>query len=294
MNNYPGAGPQGFQGYSHNGGPSATAPQAGNNGYTPVEYGSDGSDFWGNLLDYQNRPTPVFCRLVDSLFFLMDQNADQHRGTQHIEPTKYLWLWLRLGVLNENQIAAVDLGDLQNFYDLGSIPYVMGDIGTTGGKQVPVLDRRGFLHLCVYEARASPEDTHKHWTKVLATFGLVDPQTQQPFPLPLPRASFPMYADAGLVFGYKRFWSTFITNVIIRSRTNAYAGVGAAGLGTSSFMQQYQASQAQTAQILQNYQAQQRRASLVGGAVKLAGNLLNGGLGGGFGGGLGGGTGFGF
>ncbi|EKM53842.1 uncharacterized protein PHACADRAFT_260391 [Phanerochaete carnosa HHB-10118-sp] len=60
---------------------------------------------------------------------------------------------------------------------------------------MPVLDRRGWLRLAVFEARAAPEEAHRHWNKVLALFALTDPSTRTPFPTPLPRSALPAFAD---------------------------------------------------------------------------------------------------
>jgi hypothetical protein len=48
--------------------------------------------------------------------------------------------------------------NIGTYYNAASIPYqrfMINDIST------PVLDRRGFLHVLVYDARVDPEETHK-------------------------------------------------------------------------------------------------------------------------------------
>jgi hypothetical protein len=122
------------------------------------------------------RPTEVFCRMADALFFYIDRNVEipHFRMTQHIEPAKYGWFTLRLGmdannvseyasplfkVVSEFSYQSQIVQDnLQSFYDAAGIPY---RIVTLNGAHTPIIDRRGFLHMVVFEARAAPEEAHQ-------------------------------------------------------------------------------------------------------------------------------------
>lgn len=105
----------------------------------------------------------------------MDQNCDVvgMRNTQHIEPIKYAWLMLTIGSSADEvctaftfpadstlsrsfkaQTVEMSLGDL---YTKASIPHRIVNIN---GKMVPILDRRGWLHLITFEARAAPSESH--------------------------------------------------------------------------------------------------------------------------------------
>lgn len=46
----------------------------------------------------------MFSRLVDALFFHMDQNCDVPglRGTGIIEPSKYIWMSIKMGVAEQS------------------------------------------------------------------------------------------------------------------------------------------------------------------------------------------------
>ena len=138
---------------------------------------------------------------------------------------------------------------LPSFYDMASIPHRFAQ---SPNGQVPVVDRRGWLHMSVFEARASPEESHQHWNKAVTLFTLIDPKTNTPFPTPIPRSSFPPYADVQLSSLYTS-WRTQAIIGASRARTNAMvqnmlnqhktsynpyafmAGAGAGGLGSNAF-----------------------------------------------------------
>ncbi|KIP05120.1 hypothetical protein PHLGIDRAFT_36580 [Phlebiopsis gigantea 11061_1 CR5-6] len=192
-------------------------------GYTPVNYdtphasGFTPEQFYGSLIDTNNRPTEVFSRLADAFFFWIDQNCDIPglRGTGVIEPAKYAWMSSKMGAAPD--ACQIVQQFLPSFYDMASIPHRY--VQTQNG-QVPIVDRRGWLHLSVFEARASPEESHQHWNKALALFTLIDPMTNTPFPSPVPRAALPAYADPTL----SSLYSSWRTQAIIgasRERSNA-------------------------------------------------------------------------
>ena len=51
------------------------------------------------LLDASGKPSEVFSRVADALFFYIDQNCDvpNLRNTGVIEPLKYVWMSLKMG-----------------------------------------------------------------------------------------------------------------------------------------------------------------------------------------------------
>ena len=51
------------------------------------------------MLDPYGRPTEIFCRMADALFFAIDQQCEvgELRGTGVIEPIKYIWFCMKLG-----------------------------------------------------------------------------------------------------------------------------------------------------------------------------------------------------
>jgi hypothetical protein len=107
-------------------------------------------------------------------------------------------------------------------------------------------------------------------------FNLVDPQTQQPFPQPLPRSSFPAHHDYKLAPGYQQF----MTKLAMNMRTNAFRG----GNGGMTGMGRGMGRGGMSEEHRQQMQERRRNAKLVGGAVKVAGHMMRGGRGGGFGG----------
>lgn len=187
------------------------------------------------LLGADWTPTDVLCRMVDALFFYVDQHCDVPglKGTGVIEPAKYVWLMLMMGATQEavctrfdrsalnlpTTCASVPQGALvldfiQSYYDLGQVPYDM--VTSRIGTQTAVLDRRGWLHLHVFNARSDPSEAYKvstiynilfirlrylrvqDWACSIAQFGLQDPATGRALPLPLPRSCLPSFADPQL------------------------------------------------------------------------------------------------
>lgn len=218
-------------------------------GYTPVAFDSPYSggyppeQFYGSLIDAGGRPSEVFSRLADSFFFWLDQSCDIPglRNTGLIEPAKYAWMLVKMGDTPET--AQLVQQYLSSFYETASIPH---SYARTPQGQVPVIDRRGWLHMAVFEARATPQESHTHWTKSLTLWALVDPTTGTPFPTPLPRSALPTYADPRLSQTYAT-WRAQVALAVQRARSDAmvqsitnaskpsfnpYAfGAGAAGAG---------------------------------------------------------------
>ncbi|EKM53841.1 uncharacterized protein PHACADRAFT_211478 [Phanerochaete carnosa HHB-10118-sp] len=133
-------------------------------GYIPVSYDSYGGgvtpeQFYGSLIDTSGRPTAIFSRVADAFFFWLDQSCDIHglRGTGMIEPAKYGWMMGKLGSTPEAPY-------MLSFYTTTGIPFRY--IQTPQG-QVPVVDRRGWLHMVVFEAKATPQESYQHWAKSL-------------------------------------------------------------------------------------------------------------------------------
>ncbi|GJJ06968.1 hypothetical protein Clacol_001165 [Clathrus columnatus] len=129
-------------------------PSSQSSTYVPVQFSEDngGQD-----------PTIFYGRMSDALFFYIDHNCPQSRGTRLIEPEKIFW---------ENVA-------------LGHDPDVRPQFNDT---KTPVLDRRGYIRFRVFEVRANPEECHQ-------VFKLRDPVTNLPFPTPIPRFAFPPYPD---------------------------------------------------------------------------------------------------
>ncbi|KAI0689915.1 hypothetical protein BC835DRAFT_219145 [Cytidiella melzeri] len=174
------------------------------------------------------RPSEIFSRLADALFFWMDSNCDIAglRSTGVIEPEKYAWMTLVTGT--DLETAKLLVHYIQSFYESAGIPcqYRMGPNGRTVRpsthlfcyssrflfcfalhphcvcecyaklvlvEQIAVLDRRGWLHASVFEARADPEESWKYWSKSITLLTLIDPLTSRPFPSPLPRSALPTH-----------------------------------------------------------------------------------------------------
>ena len=49
------------------------------------------------------------------------------------------------------------LAMLQPFYDMSGCPYKFAT--TQSGEKIPVMDRRAFLHVAVFEVKATPQDS---------------------------------------------------------------------------------------------------------------------------------------
>lgn len=142
---------------------------------------------------------------------------------------------------------------LPSFYETASIP--VRYINTPKG-QVPAVDRRGWLHMAVFEARATPQDNHQHWNKAVSLFGLIDPATNTPFPTPIPRSALPSFADAELQARYTQWQMTaivaaqraqtdaMVNNILNQSRARysnpmSYLAGGAAGYGGANYLNNY-------------------------------------------------------
>lgn len=109
--------------------------------------------------------------------------------------------------------------------------------------QLAVLDRRAWLHNNVFSIRSDPDEEHKvslslccsaffhhnsmsdhhadmqFWNKAVAIFRLVDPATNLPFPLPIPRSAFPMRADPHLLSILKNWAITTASAIRIQRST---------------------------------------------------------------------------
>jgi hypothetical protein len=120
------------------------------------------------------RPSEVLSRMSDALFTFLDQNVEipQLRGTGYIEPLKYGWLHRRLAIdpvsvrLFLLVVPCIPYGffqcrileeNIQTYYNMSSIPY---HVVVINGIPTPILDRRGFLHMIVFDIRATPDDSH--------------------------------------------------------------------------------------------------------------------------------------
>lgn len=51
------------------------------------------------------------------------------------------------------------LQHLQSFYETAGIPFQFAR--ASNGQQIPILDRRAFLHCAVFEIKAVPEEAYK-------------------------------------------------------------------------------------------------------------------------------------
>ncbi|KAI0345472.1 hypothetical protein BDW22DRAFT_1426168 [Trametopsis cervina] len=170
----------------------AGATLKGKHKLTKSESSSGTRSSYGSLLDRSSgRPSPLFVRLADALFFALDSRCDVPgmRNTDMIEPAKGAWMnFMIYGSQREAQVLQEYIPTL---YSAANIP--VRNVLLPSGEQIPVLDRRGFLHLCVFEVKASPEAAWKFWNEIIALFDLVDPSSAsgRTFPLPVPREAFP-------------------------------------------------------------------------------------------------------
>ena len=62
------------------------------------------------LIDEYGKPSEMFSRMADALFFVMDQHCEvmELRNTGVIEPVKWIWLCMKLGL--DQQTVGVQLG----------------------------------------------------------------------------------------------------------------------------------------------------------------------------------------
>ncbi|GJJ06973.1 hypothetical protein Clacol_001171 [Clathrus columnatus] len=163
-------------------------PSSQSSTYVPVQFsedngGQDPTIFYGSLIDQAGYPSEILCRMSDALFFYVDHNCPQSRGTRLIEPEKIFWENVALG--HDLDVSEVVARQVSLLYDNAGIPYTRPQFNDT---KSPVLDRRGYIRFRVFEIRANPEECHQ-------VFKLRDPVTNLPFPTPIPRFAFPPYPD---------------------------------------------------------------------------------------------------
>ncbi|KAF8520801.1 hypothetical protein BU17DRAFT_88707 [Hysterangium stoloniferum] len=280
------------------------------NGYHPAQFGTgnagqDPVQFYDSLIDQLGHPSQVLCRMSDALFFYLDKNCPQHRNSQVIEPEKIFWHSISLG--HEADVSEAVVQNLSALYDPAVIPYSLNSA------RAPVLDRRGYLHLCVFEIRANPEECHPYWNKILNIFKLLDPLTNLPFPTPIPRTAFPFYPNPDL----KRVFVAWQTNAVVHlahQRTQAqinqisaayhvpnpamnmglstYAlgqlgGQGQTPLATSSYLSQMHLQQSTTSvqslEVMQKIEEEKKKTAMISAGASIVTSLMGAGGGGGFG-----------
>lgn len=54
-------------------------------------------DASSSLVDQAGYPSEILCRMTDGLFFYLNHNCPQSKGTQLIEPEKIFWENVALG-----------------------------------------------------------------------------------------------------------------------------------------------------------------------------------------------------
>ncbi|KAI0768955.1 hypothetical protein BC629DRAFT_808518 [Irpex lacteus] len=158
-----------------------------------------------------SRPSPIFTRLSDALFFWIDSQCTVPglRGTGVIEPEKYAWMSMRAGAGELEGRLLVEY--IESLYEAAGFPVqwrVRGD-----GRTIAVLDRRAFLHSQVFDARADPDETWKFWQKSLPLFHLTDPLSHTQFPTPLPRSAFPSTPTPSCLSIYKSWQESIVADV---------------------------------------------------------------------------------
>ncbi|PSS00878.1 hypothetical protein PHLCEN_2v4105 [Hermanssonia centrifuga] len=156
--------------------------------------------------------------MADALFFYLDQNCSVPvlRGTGFIEPAKYVWMEMMTGATQE--AAQIVEAFLESYYRMANIPYRV--VVSQSGEQIPVLDRKAWLHLHVFDAKSDPDQGHKDFLNYIRLFNLKDPLTNQPFPTPLPRSSFPLLADQTLRANVEN-WKVQAITAIAQARKQA-------------------------------------------------------------------------
>ncbi|KIJ53556.1 hypothetical protein M422DRAFT_241794 [Sphaerobolus stellatus SS14] len=172
-------------------------PQAGPGiqNYTPIRFDMPSQEvntveFYRELINENGHPSEIFCRLSDSIFFYIQANCPEHRGTNVIEPAKIAWYTTILtGFPREN--ANIMVSYLPSLYCKANVPHMYDSTGQ------PTLDRHGFLHYLVHTVRTDPESEHAAVEKAIRLFRLQDPMTGLPFPLPVPRLALPTTPDPG-------------------------------------------------------------------------------------------------
>ncbi|KAJ3542358.1 hypothetical protein NM688_g5977 [Phlebia brevispora] len=154
---------------------------------------SDAGLYYGSLLGPGGKPSAVFERMCNWLFYYIDQccTVSEVRDTHCVEPVKYAWLRVQIGM--SPQDAPWIQSILKSYYDFACIPYRLET--DYYGNQAAVLDAQGFLHLHVFEAIADPNEAFDDWTKYLS---LLDSRASGLFPKPLPRSCFPASGDFAL------------------------------------------------------------------------------------------------
>ena len=111
--------------------------------------------------------------MADAVFFYMDRRCDPHelRKTGVIEPEKYAWMLTKRGI-NQNAVClhrrsrlsrlliiahsqvSIMRENIQSYYDTGKVLYQLQE---KDGIEFPVLDRKAWLKLQVFEAKANPQ-----------------------------------------------------------------------------------------------------------------------------------------
>jgi len=262
--------------------------------YNPTEYSAGDPHFWGQLLDTQGNPSEILCRFADALFFHVDANANvPYRNTGFIEPMK--WAWLSTSVGNDAALSSyIANSELSSLYDLGSVPYKL--IPIPNAPSIPVLDRRAWLHLIVWEFKAVPDDAFRGVNKELAAFNLRDPLTNIPFPFPMPTSAiqglpinWPLKTALNqwqtdvrvkmqITAAQQQFASTTVPAMTPFIPTSPVGYQQQPGSEIASIQLQIAQAQAQQAQVMADIKKKQQNTTLIRAGSGLAVKLLTGNL----------------
>ncbi|GJJ06978.1 hypothetical protein Clacol_001176 [Clathrus columnatus] len=174
--------------------------------FEPINVSSqDPNPFYGSLLDSEGLPSQILCRMSDSLFFYLDKYCPVNPGSGYIEPDKVFWREIAVG----EDMDIVKTGFLLS----GGLIRKLKMQNRLDSNRQPLLDRRGYLHVIVFEIKSNPDDAFNDWNRLCSTLKLVDPLTGLLFPTPIPRSAFPEKEDTKLHAIYEQWRNGMISRI---------------------------------------------------------------------------------
>jgi len=177
---------------------------------TPFQpgYPAANSFSWGNLINADKSPSPLFVRLLDAIFNFGDRTF-QPQHTSGLEPAKSALLYDAMGYpLPGNPAKAYLQHAIENRFPMPeasrnetlTIYYSVFSLSfSTPHGAMPVLSREGFRAAILTDSLVNPGSQLGRLNHILARHHaqILDPATNAPFPLSqIPRDAFPSIGDA--------------------------------------------------------------------------------------------------
>ncbi|KAF8308060.1 hypothetical protein DL93DRAFT_2171406 [Clavulina sp. PMI_390] len=177
--------------------------------------------FYGSFIDANGNASPVYARVVDSLYTWMDSTfeVESQRGTGKMEFHKLL----KLQALTEPEATLekynVPWGEFfmraamfKYIWDGFKIPYVW--VLEADGFGYGAIDRQAYLSCCVIDVKYDPDSEYAFWNKFVAAQQLIDPATNAPFPSPIPRSAFPAVREEAWAKATEKLVNDFNASVV--------------------------------------------------------------------------------